>query len=561
MTDTYVEQIDGAPGAGKTYQLRKRLEEEADQGLELTDFYWLNFTNSGREDVEPEIEEAFAGDDSDDDADSRAKTFHGLALSLVLRDGVIDYETFDSQILQQGDYATDEFDPYADFCRRQGMSYDPDYSDPKKLLSGVQETTYTGNLLFAINDYLTQTCKPPSKWRSAPVDIPINNGDRVARLLEEWDAYKRNPPVYEFRLFEHGDYVEYGADQGLTPDVDVLFIDEFQDLAPLEYQLYKLWRDTADLERLYIAGDPNQSIYSFRGGTPYYFDATAADAVVELNDSRRCPEQIAAVGREVLAAHSETDPRGFSGYEPGGTVRWRSPRDKYALRDAVIEATAPAGGDDQPTPAVLLLSRTNHQLRQLTGDLRDVGIPFDILGSRRSMWDGDLGDMLTVLNGMKTGADTFYLPAVRTLCKQLRDDVDYARGFGQILAADELDDVLGRYATVSAIIRRLEIPKWKRDVLANAVDAPAAIQRGEVQVGTVHTAKGLEAPTVYLFTTTSDSMVTRYARNPDAAAEEHRVYYVGATRASERLYLVDDYFEGPTAPPIDQIRHYSEVVA
>jgi superfamily I DNA/RNA helicase len=177
------------------------------------------------------------------------------------------------------------------------------------------------------------------------------------------------------------------------------------------------------------------------------------------------------------------------------------------------------------------------------------------------MWDGDLGDMLAVLNGIKTGADTFYLPAVRTLCSKLRDDVDYARGFGKILTADQLDDVLGHYATVPAIIRRLEIPKWKRDVLANAVDAPAAIRPDEVQVGTVHTAKGLEAPTVYLFTTTSDSMVTRYARNPDAAAEEHRVYYVGATRASERLYLVDDYFEGPTAPPIDQIRHHSEVVA
>lgn len=559
MTDAYVEQIDGAPGAGKTYQLRKRLEEEAAAGLDLTDFYWLNFTNSGREDVEPEIEDVYAGDDSDIDAEDRARTFHSLTSRLVLRDGAIDHETLDSAILQQGDYHTDEFDPYADFCRRQGMSYDPDYSDPKKLLSGVQETAHTGNLLFAINDYLTQTSKPPGKWRSAPVDIPINDGDRVARLLEAWDEYKRNPPIYDFRLFEHGDYVEYAADHGLTPDVDVLFIDEFQDLAPLEYRLYKLWRDTADLERLYIAGDPNQSIYSFRGGTPYYFDGTEADDVVELNDSRRCPEQIAAVGREVLAAHNATDPRGFGGTEPGGAVQWRGLRDKFDLRDAVIESTDPAD-TDRSTPAVLLLTRTNHQLRQLTGDLRDVGIPFDILGSRRSMWDGDLGDMLTVLNGMKNGADTFYLPAVRTLSRKLRDDVDYARGFGRMLTADQFNDVLGEYDTPQAIIRRLEVPKWKRDVLANAVDAPAAIQRGEVQVGTVHTAKGLEAPTVYLFTTTSDSMVTRYARNPDAAAEEHRVYYVGATRASQELYLVDDYFEGPTAPPIDKIRHYSEVV-
>lgn len=553
---THVEQIDGAPGAGKTYQLRQRLEEEADGGLGVTDFYWLNFTNSGRRDVIPEIEAVFGDPGGDVDPDDRAKTFHGLALSLTMGDGAISPNTFDSQILQQGDFGPDEFDPYADFCDRQGMSYDADYSDPKKLLSGVQETDYTGNLLFAIDDYLTQTCKPPEKWRTAPVDIPIANGDRVTRLLKAWEQYKRDPPVFDFRLFEHGDYVAYAADNQLIPSADVLFIDEFQDLAPLEYRLYKLWRDSGALSRLYIAGDPNQSIYSFRGGTPYYFDETAVDEVVQLTDSRRCPEQIAAVGREVLAAHSETDPRGFDGYEPGGTVRWHSPRDKYDLRDAVIEATE----STETSPSVLLLTRTNHQLRELTADLRDVGVPFEILGSHGGVWSGDLGDMMAVLNGLKNGATTFHLPAVRTLCENLRDDVEYARGFGQLLTDDEIDEILGHYAPAE-IVRRLELPTWQRDVLANAVDAPAAIRQSEVRAGTIHTAKGLEAPTVYLFTTTSDGMVTRYSRDSAAAAEEHRVYYVGATRASDALYLVDDYFRGPTAPPIDKIKQYSEVVA
>jgi len=558
MTRTPVEQIDGAPGAGKTYQLRQRLEKEALGGLELTGFYWLNFTNSGREDVEPVIKDVFAGAESDVDPEKRAKTFHGLALSLAMRDGAIDPDTFNEQILQQGDFYGDDVDPYADFCRRQGMSYDPDYSDPKKLLSGVEDTSYTGNLLFAIDDYLTQTCKPPEQWRSAPVDISINDTDRVVSLLEAWDEYKRDPPMYDFRLFEHGDYVEYAADHGLTPSVDVLFIDEFQDLAPLEYRLYKLWRDAGDLERLYIAGDPNQSIYSFRGGTPYYFEATDVDDVVQLTDSRRCPGEIAAIGRAVLAAHSETDPRGFDGYADGGTVRWRSLRDKYDLRDAAIDATDTY---QDATPSALLLTRTNHQLRQLIGDLRDVGIPFEILGSRGGIWRDDLADMLEVLNGIDAGAGAYQADAVRTVRDNLPDDIDYPRGFGGFVDADEINDLFGHYESATAIASRLQLPAWKRDVLRNAVDAPASMQPAEVRVGTVHTAKGLEAPVVYLFTTSSDSMVTRYSRDADAAAEEHRVYYVGATRASEELHLVDDYFEGPTAPPIDKIRHREEVVA
>jgi superfamily I DNA/RNA helicase len=78
---------------------------------------------------------------------------------------------------------------------------------------------------------------------------------------------------------------------------------------------------------------------------------------------------------------------------------------------------------------------------------------------------------------------------------------------------------------------------------------------GEIAVGTVHTAKGLEAPAVYLFTASSESMLTRYDKSDDLAAEEHRVYYVGATRASEELHLIDDYFEGPIAPPLQKVRN------
>jgi len=552
-----VELIDGAPGAGKTYQLRRRLEKEAATGVGLTDFYWLNFTNSGREDVEPEIRDVFAGEDTDGDIDpeDRAKTFHGLALSLVMGDGAVDRDVFDEQVIQQNGN-NGPVDPFADFCRRQGLKYDPNESDPKKLLSGVEQTKHTGNTLFAINDYLTATYKPPEKWHHAGITTRIPNG-RVPDLLEKWDKYKRAPPEKDFRLFEHGDYIEYAADRGLTPSVDVLFIDEFQDLAPAEYRLFKLWRDQGPVSEMYIAGDPNQAIYSFRGGSPYYFQNTAVDDVDQLTNSRRCPARIAAVAGAVLEAHAETDPRGFTGLESGGTVRWSSFTEKASLRDAAIAAT----DRYQSTPGVLFLTRTNRQLHRLTRDLRDVGVPFETLGSRRGVWsDDDLVDMLEVLNGLAAGAGSFDACAVRTLRDALTDPVGHAKTFGEVALGEDVRDLFARYPSASAIVDRLELPEWKRDVLQSAVRANAAVAPGEVQVGTVHTAKGLEAPAVYLFTASTDRIVSNYHRQPEKAAEEHRVYYVGTTRASAELHLVDGYFSGPTAPPIKQARSRIGVV-
>ena len=37
-------------------------------------------------------------------------------------------------------------------------------------------------------------------------------------------------------------------------------------------------------------------------------------------------------------------------------------------------------------------------------------------------------------------------------------------------------------------------------------------------------------------------------RSGETRAEEHRIYYVGATRASESLHVVDGFFDGPRVP-------------
>jgi superfamily I DNA/RNA helicase len=493
---------------------------------------------------------------ADGDATDRAQTFHSLVLSLTIRNGLIPADARDDVLIRPLDPDVQGY--YADFCDRHGLGFNPDYANPRKLFGGEKATEHTGNLLFAVNDYLTQTCKPPEKWQSASVDLPIP-GDRVVALLDAWSDYKRT--AADMRLFEHGDYVAEAVDRSLYPDVDVLLVDEFQDLAPLEYQLYKSWRDAGRFERVYIAGDPNQSIYSFRGGTPHYFEHTDINDRITLKTSYRCPETVASMGNAVLSAYDGTDPRGFNGRSPGGTAEWRSLRDKHALRDTVIRATDRYVSAD---PSVLLLTRTRRQRYRLMDDLKDVGIPFEVLGTTGSVWQGDLQQLLAFLNNLKNDGTAYAWPNVRTMFRHLPDG-DQRRAaveqrIGSLVDADALSPALDGFAGPLDIIDALELPAWKRDVLTNAVDAPASINAGEVRVGTVHTAKGLEAPCVYLFAESTDNIVKRYARNPEFAAEEHRVYYVGTTRASEELYLVERYFNAPTAPPLETLKRQQAVV-
>lgn len=558
---TEIIKLDGSPGGGKTTALADYLRDEKRDGLGPEGFWWLNFTNSGRKDVTPTLVDIYP--DSDDVTD-RAKTVHGLALSLCLREGVIDGENLNDVIIQQGNF-DDEPGPYAEFCEARGLPYDPDAANPRKLLSGEKQSAQTGNKLFAVNDYLQQTCKLSAviddaeyqKVRSTPVNIRTPP-KTVMRLLREWREYKQQ--AFDLPLYEHGDYVKEAIEQDLTPAVDVLLIDEFQDLAPLEYKLFKQWRDSGTINRIYISGDPNQSIYSFRGGTPYYFENTDVDTTVTLKQSYRCPKRIARVGRTILDSHPATDARGFDGQQSGGLVDWSDIHDKHDLRDAILPKAESYDAD----PSVMLLTRTNRQRKRLMNALQSVGIPFETLGKTWNLWDGDMAQYLSFLTNWQNDAQAFAKPNVRNLLKALPDGETRRKklgdGIGQIIERDTALPVVEGLTPLEAV-DRLEVKSYEREALRNALEAPTAMQPDDVRVGTVHTSKGLEAPVVYLFTTSSNTTVQQYRRDDSHAAEEHRTYYVGATRASEELHLVESFFSGPTAPPIRKLKTHSEAIA
>jgi len=118
--------------------------------------------------------------------------------------------------------------------------------------------------------------------------------------MESWDRYKTEQGYHQ-----HDDYIREVWDQSRSLPVTTLFIDEFQDLNPLQYAVYKTWRNSDMIDRIYIAGDPNQSVYSFRGADPKYFVETAADSVERQSKSYRCPTTIVERANRILGNQGE----------------------------------------------------------------------------------------------------------------------------------------------------------------------------------------------------------------------------------------------------------------
>ena len=78
-----------------------------------------------------------------------------------------------------------------------------------------------------------------------------------------------------------------------------IFVDEYQDVDPAQARLVSVLAAGAD--ELVVFGDPDQSIYAFRGAEPTALRDVEVDATVALTASRRLPPAVLSATRRVAA--------------------------------------------------------------------------------------------------------------------------------------------------------------------------------------------------------------------------------------------------------------------
>jgi DNA helicase-2/ATP-dependent DNA helicase PcrA len=87
---------------------------------------------------------------------------------------------------------------------------------------------------------------------------------------------------------------------------DLVLVDEFQDVDPAQFELLRLIAPPERQPRLVVVGDPDQSIYGFRGTVPrllsHDFVAVYGAATRELAECRRCSQEALDAGERLLGA-------------------------------------------------------------------------------------------------------------------------------------------------------------------------------------------------------------------------------------------------------------------
>jgi DNA helicase-2/ATP-dependent DNA helicase PcrA len=379
-----------------------------------------------------------------------------------------------------------------------------------------------------------------SRARSIPLDRYPDEarraGRRVAvapdRVVEVGTAYareKRRRGAVDFDDLLEQQTAAMASDPGYAAAqrwrAEHLYVDEFQDLNPLQHRLLEEWRGGRDA--LTAVGDPNQAIYGWNGSDPAFIeqftDLYPGATVVAVDRNYRSTEPILAVANRLLDAGALGGVRLRShrgeGTAPRITGYADAEEEAVAVARAVLDGRMP--GTTWGRQAVL--ARTNALLEPVEAALRSVGVP---VRSR---------DRLPFTEQ----------PVVRAVLRSLPDGVG---GFREALAAavpdvvpgDEPDEEQALLAQLAELAERYLTEADRADAVgfrAWLLDATDAGRGDGVDVTTFHGAKGREWPDVHLVGVEDGFVPLQRARTPEAIAEERRLFYVACTRAEDRLHV------------------------
>ncbi|GAB6879419.1 ATP-dependent helicase [Halorubrum gandharaense] len=582
MSQPTVTRLFGGPGSGKTTALLDRVEtiiEEED--ADVRDILVVSYTRAAAAEIRERLAERL--DISPRSLQGNVCTMHAKA-----------YELLD---LSRGD-VVGESDKEA-FCESFGIEFEDQYGGAGRRTA---RSTTIGNKIIATSQWLQRTERDVSDWYDVPfqwnveeVRLPpdedpnAQEGNKytptwpadderidVPEAIRGWRSYKGDEGLVGF-----ADMLERVAQRSLVPNVDYLIIDEFQDITTLQYNVFDEWRP--HMRKVLIAGDDDQVVYAWQGADPDLLLDTDVDEDVVLPNSYRLPSNILNVVNAEIRHIDKRQEKDLHPRKEGGAVEAiEAPSMLELVRNVRYTVD-----DDEGT--VMCLFRARYQMFDFIDEFIDHGIPFTMLTDGR-MWTDRLQQYVSAVEKMENEEDLNALEA-RRLADMLqssafgtneRDEFyDFLDEREEVAEVEDATDVRVTHDEVKDFVPFMPDTASADDMVRKVTSfqrkSVGAYFAGDykgmdptrVRVGTIHSAKGREADHVFVSTDLTEKVVEQMAASvpdptdvdgvdeftkstspvPVLTDNERRVFYVGMSRARERLVLMESLINGaPTLP-------------
>lgn len=345
-----------------------------------------------------------------------------------------------------------------------------------------------------------------------------------------------------------------------------ILIDEYQDTNKSQYRLTRLLAEK--WQNVCVVGDFSQSIYSWRGAdfrnlSRFSTDFPAAKTF-ELSQNYRSTQKILDAASAVIA-HNTTHPvlKLWTENPDGDDVSLYEAKNEQDEAEFILRSIGDYSYSD-----LAVLYRTNAQSRALEEIFLHYGIPYTLVGGTRFYERKEVKDVLAYLRLLSNPKDMVSYRRIEKLGKgRLAKFIELQGELGDITEKNTTIDLMDMVFQKTGYLEqydekdeedreRLENIKELRSValafpnltqfLENVSlveqeqlpDKPLAERKNAITLMTLHAAKGLEFPVVFMIGMEEGLFPhSRALMDKTELEEERRLAYVGMTRARQRLYL------------------------
>lgn len=478
-----IKKIYGPPGTGKTTRLLDILEKELGRGVDPKRVAFVSFTKKAAEEGTTRAQAALGIGKA---ALPHFRTLHSMCFRLLHlgRDGVV------------------QRSHYAELAKLTGVEYNGRMSMEDGVIQGDAE----GDRYLFLDQLARNRCITlKDAWEDSGDDL---NWIDLEYFINALGEYKTTNGLRDFT-----DMLQQVLDCPAL-DIDVAIIDEAQDMTPLQWKVaFHLFQGAS---RMYIAGDDDQAIYKWSGADATYFNSIDGQVEV-LERSYRLPSKVFDTANAIAELISDRMEKTWHPDREGGVVEWHATLDSLDVSDGTW----------------LLLARNKYMLADLMTAMQDKGVAYTTrMGS--SITRPHL-DAIMSWEGLRRDADVRveHLKGMLTL-------MGYANIFGGRNQDDKMNMEQVREAGVPdngswyKVLHK--IPLATREYYSSIIlNGEKLTTLPRIHIDTIHGVKGGEADNVLLMLDQGYRTWRAAQNDPDS---EHRVMYVGATRAKKALHIL-----------------------
>jgi DNA helicase-2/ATP-dependent DNA helicase PcrA len=437
---------------------------------------------------------------------------------------------------------------------------------------GISKDSYNPNALAsAISDAKNQMLSPAQYAEFVQGDWQ----ETVFKVYSAYQKFLKEASALDFddlllclvELFRKSPKTLSAWRQRLTH----VFVDEWQDTNKIQYALTKAL--VGDRRNITAVGDASQSIYSWRGADYRNINNLILDfpdiKIINLEQNYRSTQNILSAANSVIVKNTSHPILKLWTENPlGERIKLYSARNGLDEASFVISEISSLVLDGRQLNDFAILYRTNAQSRVLEEAFLHEGIPYVLVGGTRFYDRKEVKDVLSYLKLLVNSKDSVSKKRVEKLgvkrLEKFRAFQESVKDLEEKSTLEILDRVLEKTGYLELFLKeteenfaRLENIKELRSVAAEFPNINEFLEnvalveaeqrsrgkggessRDAVTLMTLHAAKGLEFPVVFIVGMEEGLFPhSRSLWDAGQLEEERRLAYVGMTRAKKLLYL------------------------